>query len=61
MLFNDAVFAIHKTDKHQRDVIARSTNELAAQMLRIHRDASGQCTSLEAGVDHRLDGVALGF
>ena len=33
----------------------------AAQMLRIHRDASGQCTSLEAGVDHRLDGVALGF
>jgi gamma-glutamyltranspeptidase/glutathione hydrolase len=33
----------------------------AAQMLRIHRDATGQCTSLEAGVDHRLDGVALGF
>ncbi len=33
----------------------------AAQMLRIHRDARGQCTSLEAGVDHRLDGVALGF
>ena len=32
-----------------------------AQMLRIHRDAKGQCTSLEAGVDHRLDGVALGF
>ena len=27
MLFNDAVFAIHKTDKHQRDVIARSTKE----------------------------------
>jgi gamma-glutamyltranspeptidase/glutathione hydrolase len=33
----------------------------AAQMLRIHRDAKGHCTSLEAGVDHRLDGVALGF
>ena len=33
----------------------------AAQMLRIHRDDAGQCTSLEAGVDHRLDGVALGF
>jgi len=32
-----------------------------AQMLRIHRDAKGHCTSLEAGVDHRLDGVALGF
>ena len=32
-----------------------------AQMVRIHRDATGQCTSLEAGVDHRLDGVALGF
>jgi gamma-glutamyltranspeptidase/glutathione hydrolase len=32
-----------------------------AQMLRIHRDGTGQCTSLEAGVDHRLDGVALGF
>jgi len=33
----------------------------AGQMLRIHRDASGHSTSLEAGVDHRLDGVALGF
>jgi gamma-glutamyltranspeptidase / glutathione hydrolase len=33
----------------------------AAQMVRIHRDGSGRCTSLEAGVDHRLDGVALGF
>ncbi|MFY8149481.1 MAG: gamma-glutamyltransferase family protein [Prochlorococcaceae cyanobacterium] len=32
-----------------------------AQMTRIHRDATGRCTSLEAGVDHRLDGVALGF
>lgn len=32
-----------------------------AQMLRLHRDGSGQVTSLEAGVDHRLDGVALGF
>jgi hypothetical protein len=32
-----------------------------AQMVRLHRDAAGQCTSLEAGVDHRLDGVALGF
>jgi gamma-glutamyltranspeptidase len=32
-----------------------------AQMVRLHRDATGQCTSLEAGVDHRLDGVALGF
>ena len=32
-----------------------------AQMVRIHRDDQGQCTSLEAGVDHRLDGVALGF
>ena len=33
----------------------------AAQMVRINRDSSGRCTSLEAGVDHRLDGVALGF
>jgi gamma-glutamyltranspeptidase / glutathione hydrolase len=32
-----------------------------AQMVRLHRDAAGRCTSLEAGVDHRLDGVALGF
>jgi len=32
-----------------------------AQMVRLHRDDSGHCTSLEAGVDHRLDGVALGF
>ena len=32
-----------------------------AQMVRINRDSSGRCTSLEAGVDHRLDGVALGF
>ena len=32
-----------------------------AQMVRINRDGSGRCTSLEAGVDHRLDGVALGF
>jgi gamma-glutamyltranspeptidase/glutathione hydrolase len=32
-----------------------------AQMLRIHRDGRGAHTSLEAGVDHRLDGVALGF
>jgi len=32
-----------------------------AQMVRLHRDATGRCTSLEAGVDHRLDGVALGF
>jgi len=30
-------------------------------MVRLHRDATGRCTSLEAGVDHRLDGVALGF
>jgi hypothetical protein len=32
-----------------------------AQMVRLHRDAAGQFTILEAGVDHRLDGVALGF
>jgi gamma-glutamyltranspeptidase/glutathione hydrolase len=32
-----------------------------AQMVRLHRDATGQCTHLEAGVDHRLDGVALGY
>ncbi len=32
-----------------------------AQMVRLLRDGSGHCTSLEAGVDHRLDGVALGF
>ena len=32
-----------------------------AQMVRLHRDGDGQCTCLEAGVDHRLDGVALGF
>jgi len=29
--------------------------------VRLHRDDSGHCTTLEAGVDHRLDGVALGF
>lgn len=32
-----------------------------AQMVRLHRDDSGHCTSLEAGVDHRLDGVAMGI
>jgi gamma-glutamyltranspeptidase / glutathione hydrolase len=32
-----------------------------AQMVRLHRDDSGHCTSLEAGVDNRLDGVAMGI
>jgi gamma-glutamyltranspeptidase / glutathione hydrolase len=32
-----------------------------AQMVRLHRDATGRVTCLEAGMDHRLDGVALGF
>lgn len=32
-----------------------------AQMVRLHRDAAGHCTNLEAGVDHRLDGVAMGI
>ncbi len=32
-----------------------------AQMVRLHRNDSGHCTSLEAGVDHRLDGVAMGI
>jgi gamma-glutamyltranspeptidase/glutathione hydrolase len=32
----------------------------ATQMVRIHRGASGVGPCLESGVDHRLDGVALG-
>lgn len=32
----------------------------AAQMVRIHRGEAGVGPCLEAGVDHRLDGVALG-
>jgi hypothetical protein len=32
----------------------------AAQMVRIHRGESGVGPCLESGVDHRLDGVALG-
>jgi len=32
----------------------------AAQLLRIHRGEAGVGPCLEAGVDHRLDGVALG-
>lgn len=33
----------------------------AAQMVRIHRGKAGVGPCLEAGVDHRLDGVALGW
>jgi gamma-glutamyltranspeptidase/glutathione hydrolase len=33
----------------------------AAQMVRIHRGEAGVGPCLEAGVDHRLDGVALGW
>ncbi len=33
----------------------------AAQMVRIHRGEAGIGPCLEAGVDHRLDGVALGW
>ncbi len=33
----------------------------AAQMVRIHRGAAGIGSCLESGVDHRLDGVALGW
>ena len=33
----------------------------AAQMVRTHRGEAGVGPCLEAGVDHRLDGVALGW
>jgi gamma-glutamyltranspeptidase/glutathione hydrolase len=33
----------------------------AAQMVRVHRGEAGVGPCLEAGVDHRLDGVALGW
>jgi gamma-glutamyltranspeptidase/glutathione hydrolase len=33
----------------------------AAQMVRIHRGEAGVGPCLESGVDHRLDGVALGW
>jgi gamma-glutamyltranspeptidase/glutathione hydrolase len=33
----------------------------AAQMVRIHRGEAGVGPCLEAGVDHRLDGLALGW
>jgi hypothetical protein len=33
----------------------------AAQLVRIHRGEAGAGPCLEAGVDHRLDGVALGW
>ncbi len=33
----------------------------AAQMVRIHRGVAGVGPCLESGVDHRLDGVALGW
>jgi gamma-glutamyltranspeptidase/glutathione hydrolase len=33
----------------------------ATQMVRIHRGAAGVGPCLESGVDHRLDGVALGW
>jgi gamma-glutamyltranspeptidase/glutathione hydrolase len=33
----------------------------AAQMVRIHRGEAGMGPCLESGVDHRLDGVALGW
>jgi gamma-glutamyltranspeptidase / glutathione hydrolase len=33
----------------------------AAQMVRIHRGEDGIAPCLECGVDHRLDGVALGW
>jgi gamma-glutamyltranspeptidase/glutathione hydrolase len=33
----------------------------AAQMVRVHRGLDGVGPCLEAGVDHRLDGVALGW
>lgn len=33
----------------------------AAQMVRIHRGGAGVGPCLESGVDHRLDGVALGW
>ena len=32
-----------------------------AQMVRIHRGEAGIGPCLESGVDHRLDGVALGW
>lgn len=32
-----------------------------AQMVRIHRGEAGVGPCLESGVDHRLDGVALGW
>jgi hypothetical protein len=36
------------------------TTDGACQMVRIHRGESGVGPCLESGVDHRLDGVALG-
>ena len=33
----------------------------AAQMVRIHRGEAGVGPCLESGVDHRLDGMALGW
>ena len=33
----------------------------AAQMVRVHRGENGIGPCLESGVDHRLDGVALGW
>ena len=52
----------------RRDLVARGHRlgdprdfKGAAQMVRLHRGEGGVGPCLESGVDHRLDGVALGW
>ncbi|MCX7158567.1 MAG: gamma-glutamyltransferase, partial [Proteobacteria bacterium] len=52
----------------KRDLVARGHQlgdpkdfKGAAQMVRLHRGEGGVGPCLESGVDHRLDGVALGW
>lgn len=52
----------------RRDLLARGHRlgdpkdfKGAAQMVRLHRGETGVGQCLESGVDHRLDGVALGW
>jgi gamma-glutamyltranspeptidase len=52
----------------QRDLAARGHTlgdpkafKGAAQIVRIHRGEAGVGPCIESGVDHRLDGVALGW
>jgi gamma-glutamyltranspeptidase/glutathione hydrolase len=55
-------------DEVRRDLVARGHRagdpkefRGAAQMVRIHRGENGVGPCLESGVDHRLDGVAIGW